>query len=318
MLICLLLLAWTACQSQTTAKGEQPSAETPKAIDLPGVDTSKLTPREKEQWSSYVSELLAPCSDQPVSVAQCVVEKRACETCLPAARFLAHQVTKGKTRSQAEEAFRARFSPDTVKEVEVGDSPSKGASEPLVTIVEWADFECPFCGRASPLLGTVVENHKQRVKLVFKHYPLSAHEHAEAAARAAVAAGMQGKFWEMHDIMFQNQNSLDEAGLERLAKDIGLDIAKFKTDLRSEAVADAVAADRKQGDKLGLTGTPMLFINGRYFDLEKFDLAEDLEAWLELEIELRSGSGAADKEPSAGEPKDKPATTPARSKPAGG
>lgn len=313
-----MLVALVACQSQTTAKGEQPSAATPKVIDLPGVDTSKLTPREKEEWSAYVSELLAPCSDQPVSLAQCVVEKRACESCVPAAQFLTQQVTKGKTRSQAEEAYRARFSPDTVKEIEIGDSPTKGASDAKVTIVEWADFECPFCGRASPLLGALVKQRGDDVRLVFKHYPLSAHEHAEAAARAAVAAGMQGKFWEMHDAMFQNQSSLDDAGLEKIAKEIGLDLAKFKTDQRSESVADAVAADRKQADKLGLTGTPMVFINGRYFDLEKFDLVEDLQAWLDLEIDLRSGGRAAvGQQPPKGSA-DKPVGASGRNEPAGG
>ncbi len=286
---CLLVGSQAACQSQTTAKGEQPTAVKPKTIELDGVDTSKLTQRENEQWSTMVSELLAPCSDEPVSVAQCVAEKRSCDTCLPAARFLTGQVTKGKTRSQAEDAFRARFSPDAVKSVEAGDSPAKGATNPAVTIVEWADFECPFCGMASPLLAKTAKKYPEQVQVVFKHYPLSAHEHAENAARAAIAAGKQGKFWEMHDLMFQNQTALDDKGIERLAKQVGLDIAKFKDDLKSEAVADAVNADRKQADKLGLRGTPMLFINGRHFDLETFDLAEDLEPWIELEVELRAG-----------------------------
>ncbi len=282
-----------ACQSQTTAKGEQPTTVKPKTIELQGVDTSKLTQRENEQWSTMVSELLAPCSDQPVSVAQCVTEKRSCDACLPAARFLTSQVTKGKTRSQAEEAFRARFSPDAVKEVSLGDSPAKGATDPVVTIVEWADFECPFCGMASPLLGKTAKKHADKVQVVFKHYPLSGHEHAEAAARAAVAAAKQGKFWEMHDLLFANQTALDEKTIEKLAAELGLDMVKFKDDAKSEAVADLVNADRKQADKLGLRGTPMLFINGRHFDLEKFDLSEDLEPWIELEVELRSGKPSA-------------------------
>jgi protein-disulfide isomerase len=291
-LTCIALVNLVSCQTQAPSSGEQPAAATPRSIQLAGVDTSKLTEREREQWSTFVGELLAPCPDQPVSLAQCVAEKRPCNTCLPAANFLTHQVTRGKTRSQAEAAYRARFSPDEVKEIEPGDSPGKGAADPLVTIVEWADFECPFCAVASPVLSQAVARHSKHARLVFKHYPLGMHEHAEAAARAATAAGMQGKFWEYHSLLFQNQQALDEATLDKLAKQVGLDVAQFTTDRKSEAVADRVAADRKQADALGLKGTPTLYINGRAFDLEKFDLAEDLDAWIELEVALRSGANA--------------------------
>lgn len=279
-----------ACQTQAPSSGEEPAAAAPRSVQLAGVDTSKMTEREREQWSTFVAELLAPCPDQPVSLAQCVAEKRPCQSCLPAANFLTHQVTRGKTRSQAEAAYRARFSPDEVKDIEAGDSPSKGATDALVTIVEWADFECPFCAVASPILNKAIARHQKHARLVFKHYPLSMHEHAEGAARAATAAGMQGKFWEFHALLFQNQQTLDEASLEKYAKQAGLDVAQFNTDRKSEAVADRVAQDRKQADGLGLKGTPTMYINGRHFDLEKFDLAEDLDAWIELEIQMRSGS----------------------------
>lgn len=280
------------CQSQTSQtnnSAERPPQDKPKSVDLPGVDTAKLTEREKEQWSVYVSELLAPCSDQPVSIAQCVAEKRSCDSCLPAARFLAKQVTAGKPRSQAEAAFRTRFSPDSVKNIDPGNSPGKGAPDAPVTIVEWADFECPFCAMAYPLLDSMVERYPRQVRLVFKNFPLSMHEHGEPAARAVTAALQQGKFWEMHHSLFQNQKTLDEAGLNKIAKALGLDVKKFDEDRRSEAVADAVAKDKKAGEALGLQGTPAIFINGRTFDLEQFDLAEDLNDWIALEIELRTG-----------------------------
>src|SRR5690606_16895581 len=120
-LACLFALS-SACQSQNPAKGEQPTSTAPKTIELPGIDTSKLTTREKEQWSASVTDLLAPCSDQAVSLAQCVSEKRACDACLPAAEFLMQQVTRGRTPSVSEAAFRARFMPDEVKEIEIGSS----------------------------------------------------------------------------------------------------------------------------------------------------------------------------------------------------
>lgn len=292
----LVLLGAGACRSPADSPKEPPPVEETAAsapANLPGVDTSSLTPRELGKWREYVDELLAPCSDQPVSIARCVSEARSCTACLPAAKFLVARVRRGDTRSQAEAAYRARFSPESIKPIELGGSPSKGAEKPVVTLVEWADFECPFCGVAAPLLDGLVEKYSDQVKLVFKHYPLSAHQHAEGAARAAVAAQRQGKFWPVKKALFENQKAgLDEASILKLARTAGLDMKAFESDLASEAVADSVARDRKQADQLGLDGTPMIYINGRHFSFEHFDLRQDLEPWVALEIELAGASQA--------------------------
>lgn len=300
----LMLLASAACRSPAESPKEPPppAAETTAPTQLPGVDTSALTTRELGRWREFVTELLAPCPDQPVSIAVCVTESRACGTCLPAAKFLVDRVRRGDTRVQAEEAFRTRFSPEAVKSIELTGSPSKGASNPVVTIVEWADFECPYCGVAAPLLKATVERHASDVQLVFKNYPLSAHEHSDEAARAAVAAFHQGKFWQLQQALFESQKTgLDDTTLLKLAREQGLDMKSFETDRASEATADAVARDRKQADELGLDGTPMIFINGRHFKLDHFDLRQDLEPWIELELALNgSGNPAAPAGPSAG------------------
>jgi thiol-disulfide isomerase/thioredoxin len=280
------------CRSPAAEGGHDPAPkeEEAKIVTIAGVDTSALTPREQREWSTYVSELLAPCSDQPVSLAQCIKESRPCSLCLPAAKFLVQRVTRGGTRSQVETAFRMRFSPDSVKTVEEGDSPSKGAKDAPVAIVEWADFQCPYCGAAAPLLDKIVEQYPGNVRLVFKNYPLASHEHSEIAARGAVAAGKQGKFWEMHHKLFENQSTgLDRDVVLRLAKEVGVDEKKFVADLDSEAAADSVNKDRKQAEKLELRGTPMIYINGRHFELEQFNLLEDVNDWIELEIEQRTG-----------------------------
>jgi thiol-disulfide isomerase/thioredoxin len=264
-----------------------------KSVQLAGVDISALTQREQSKWQEYVSELLAPCPDQPVSIAQCVNESRACSACLPAAKFLVERVRRGDARPQAEAAYRARFSPEAVKAIDVAGSPAKGAEKPTVTVVEWADFECPFCAVATPLLKKLVEEHPDEVRLVFKHYPLSAHEHAENAARAAVAAHEQGKFWALSQAMFESQKSgLDETSILKLARDAGLEMKGFETAFGSEATADSVARDRKQADELGLEGTPMIYINGRYFNFDHFDLRQDLEPWVDLEISMSPESAA--------------------------
>jgi protein-disulfide isomerase len=286
----MALLGAGACRSPADSPKEPPPVEETAAVaptSLPGIDTSSLTPREQTKWSEYVGGLLAPCADQPVNIAVCVSESRPCEACVPAAKFLVERVRRGDTRAQAEAAYRARFSPDAVKPIDLAGSPSKGAAKPVVTLVEWADFECPFCGVAAPLLKGIVEKYPEQVQLVFKHYPLSAHQHAETAARAAVAAQRQGKFWPVQQALFENQKAgLDESNILKLAREAGLDMKEFEADIASEATADSVARDRKQADALGLEGTPMIYINGRHFSLEQFDLRQDLEPWIALEIEL--------------------------------
>lgn len=298
VLVAVTLLGGAACRSPGESPKEPPPVEETtaeaKVTELPGVDTSALTARERSQWGEYVSELLAPCPDQPVSISQCVVESRPCAACLPAAKFLAERVRRGDARSQAEAAYRARFAPEAVKEIDTSGSPTQGAENPVVTIVEWADYECPFCAVAAPLLKQLVERYPDKVKLVFKHYPLSAHEHAEKAARAAVAAHQQGKFWSLSQAMFQAQKEgLDEQNLLKLAREAGLSLKEFESALGSETVADVVARDRKQADELGLQGTPMIYINGRHFEFDHFDLRQDLEPWIELELALRDKAGEA-------------------------
>jgi thiol-disulfide isomerase/thioredoxin len=249
-----------------------------------------------------VSELLAPCPSEPVSIAQCVKEARKCAKCLPAAKLLVKQVRDGRSRSQAEEAFFARFSPDRIRSVDVSDSPAQGPSSAPVTVAEFADFECPHCRHAAPVLEKLVEDYPGKVRLVFKLYPLSGHVHGESAARAAVAAMKQNKFWQMHHTLFEHQDALEPRDIEKYAKDLGLDMAKFKADWDSEATADRVSRDRKQGDALSISGTPSIYINGREYDLTKFDLSDDLADWVKLEIDLANGAPGANDAPKAARP----------------
>jgi protein-disulfide isomerase len=292
-----LVLLGGAC-----ARGPGAAGDT-ELIELPGIDTSALTGRERRDWSSYVSELLAPCADQPVSVAECVRQARSCAACAPAAAFVARQVAQGKSRRQIETAYRLRFAPGQAKSIDLGDSPWKGAASAKVVIVEWADFECPFCQRTAPELDQLIQAYPGLIKVVFKHYPIAHHPNGTRAARAAVAAQSQGKFWRFHDLMFLNASRLDDTGIERLATEAGLDVLRFKRDLADPAVLDRVNADRRQADALGLEGTPMIYIDGRYFNLEYFDLKDDLSPWVKLELELATGR-RVEPRPAAQAPED--------------
>jgi len=266
--------------------GAKPKSAPPADLELPGVDISSLTPRERREWATFVSELPAPCADVPVSVAQCVKEKRACARCVPAARFLMKQVRDGHPREIALEGYKSRFDSDRVKNIDLADTPQKGPTTAPVTVVEWADFECPFCKRAAPIIESMVERFPGKVRFLFKVYPLSMHPHAEAASRAAFAAHNQGKFWEMHHKLFDKAPALEAADLEKYAKELGLDVTKYKGDAESPAVAARVARDKKQGDQAGLQGTPLIFINGREF-AGAGDFQGDLEEWIRLELELQ-------------------------------
>jgi protein-disulfide isomerase len=308
----LLLSVSTGTSTCNGQSGDQaskdPNAPIPD-VTLPGVDTSVLTPRERRDWTARVTELLAPCSDVPVSVAQCVQEKRACPRCLPAARLVARMVRDGLSQEQIEEGYHARFDSDKVKNVDVGKAPFKGPEGAPLTLVEFADFECPYCAVMSPVLEAIWEQHKGELRYVYKFFPLSAHPHGEPAARAAVAAMNQGKFWEMHDKLFTNRDHLEQTDIDQYAKDIGLDLPKFHKDAESQATTDWLAADRKQADALGVGGTPTIYINGR-----EYNTRQDLNDWITQELggEVKTPAPAASppKAPASGAASGAPPAAP--------
>ena len=139
--------------------------------------------------------------------------------------------------------------------------PSRGAADAKIVIVEFADFECPYCSRALEAVHEVMKTYEGKVRLVFRHYPLSFHPKAPRAAAAAVCANEQGKFWEMHDALFES-GELDEDALKMQAKTIGLDEKKFGECLSSERAQAAVKRDLAAGQLAGVDGTPAFFING--------------------------------------------------------
>jgi predicted DsbA family dithiol-disulfide isomerase len=139
----------------------------------------------------------------------------------------------------------------------------KGAPEALVTIVEFLDFQCPFCKRVVPTIERLVKEYPDKVRVFFRHNPLPVHGDAPLASQAAVAADKQGKFWPMHDILFKNQANLERANLEKYAAEIGLDVPKFKRDIDAPETKKKVDDDLELVGKVGVQGAPSLFVNGR-------------------------------------------------------
>jgi protein-disulfide isomerase len=153
--------------------------------------------------------------------------------------------------------------PLLLPKVEVAaEGPAIGDQQAPVTIVLFSDFQCPFCGRAEDTVKKVLDTYKGKVRLVFRDYPLPFHERAQKASEAAHCAGDQGKYWQMHDKLFANQQALSVPDLKSHAKGLGLDVARFDKCLDSGEKAKLVEASKKAGDEAGVNGTPAFFING--------------------------------------------------------
>ena len=152
--------------------------------------------------------------------------------------------------------------------VEVGeDDHVQGPADAPVTLVEYGDFECPHCADAHEIVREAQARLGGRFRFVFRHFPLTqVHPHAAAAAEAAEAAAAQGKFWEMHDTLFENQENLSDSALLGYAADIGLDEEQFADDLENETYREKIEADFLSGAESGVNGTPTFFINGVRYD----------------------------------------------------
>jgi len=152
--------------------------------------------------------------------------------------------------------------PPSKVDIKIGDAPVKGPASAKVTVVEFSDFQCPFCGRVNPTLKEIEDQYKGKIKIAFRNLPLPFHDKAHLAAEAALAANEQGKFWAMHDKLFANQQALDRPSLEKYAQEIGLNMNRFTAALDSGKFKDKVDSDAKEGAAVGATGTPTFFING--------------------------------------------------------
>ncbi len=167
-----------------------------------------------------------------------------------------------------------------IRPIDVTGLPYRGPADAPVTIVVFDDYECGYCAKMEPLLEQVLELYPEEVKLVVKHLPLAGHGHAARAATAALAAALQGKFWEYHKALFAHQ---DELGMEtylKIAKAIGLDLDRFQRDMHSGIVVQLLKQDLATAARLGVRGTPTVFINGRRLEqrnIESFSEAIDRE-----------------------------------------
>lgn len=238
---------------------------TPAIAEMPGVNVQKLSADEVGDLEVMMKQGACPC-DPKLSLFECI-EKKSCPAATGLANFGADKMREGLGAEQVMKAVVKKYINDHVPPAvfDVKQTPFKGAKDGKIVLVEFADFECPRCGAVRKILGEVVKAFPKDVKLYFKQFPIAFHQNAEPAARAALAAHKQGRFWDMHDLIFQNQAKLSAERFTEFATELGLNVERFKADMASPAIAKQVQSDRDEGMKSGLSGTPTIFINGRMY-----------------------------------------------------
>jgi len=179
--------------------------------------------------------------------------------------YIMHGKDPGKPKGEGGAEAKGKTFVKQVKDIPIGDSPRKGSGDKIV-IIEFSEFECPFCSKVVEPLDQVVAHFGSDASLVFKHYPLNFHKKAMLAAEASFAAHAQGKFWEFYKLAFAGQPNLERADLENYAKQVGLDMSRFREALDKNSYQARVKQDMALANKIGVGGTPTIFVNGRKWE----------------------------------------------------
>jgi predicted DsbA family dithiol-disulfide isomerase len=253
-------------------------ADDDAALKLPGLDVSHLNPQQRHALREELDKYPSACG-RAQSLASSLRSDPGCRRSPFAARFLAMLIGLGLTTAEVEEHYEQRFVNPNRGECKPGQV--RGDPRAPVSICEFSDFQCPHCRAVEPILARLLDEERGKVRLTFKNYPISSlHPDAREAAAAAVAAGWQGKFWEMHDLLFQHQDHLAPPDLERLATSLKLDLGKWRSDL--PAARAKVDADHDEGQALHVSHTPTLYIGGReYKGPLKYETIKD---WIDEEL----------------------------------
>ena len=218
-------------------------------------------------WCVPLVAMLAGCGPSPADVEEI---KKGQKDILAKLDALDKAVAQVKAAPAA--AQRPQIDPNKVYTISTTDAPAKGPKDAKITIVEFSDYQCPFCSQAEPLMDQVLEAYPKDVKRVYKQFPLtSIHPNALPASKAAVAAGKQGKFWEMHKKLFENQRELSPDNYKKWAKELGLDMARFEKDMNSPEVQAQIDRDAADARSAEVSGTPTIFVNGKRLQQRSLD-----------------------------------------------
>ena len=248
--------------------------------ELAGVDLSGLTSARKTAALKALRAQGCSCGCD-MKVAECRVKDPNCSYSRGLASVTVAAIKAGKSEAAAiaeskASKFGSRPAPKLLEDpvpIPTLGAPATGPANARITLVEFSDFQCPYCSKAVIQINATLKAYPNDVRLIFKQYPLEdSHPAAAISAAASLAAHAQGKFWPMHDVMFANRQKLSRQAILAWAKDIGLDMKRFTADLDSESIRKTVLRDQADGDKAGVEGTPTVFLNGQKYN---GDLAPD-------------------------------------------
>ncbi len=251
-------------EAAQAAKAMEHKGDEADNTPIPGLDLSELKDEDRARFDKLVNTLASPCGDAR-SLRKAASGEGDCKRAPFAARFVLEMLKDGASDTDARELYGLAYrNLDKKVEFKISDQvPHTGPTDARVTMVEFYDYGCPACKQFKPLLEELTKAFPQDVCLYYKQFPLAGHPDSDEAAAAALAAHAQGKFKEMHDLLFADQFKHKMDDLRASAKSLGLDMGKFETDFKA-AVAK-VEADRTEGGS-HVQGTPTLFINGRLYE----------------------------------------------------
>ncbi|MGP0074421.1 MAG: DsbA family protein [Bryobacteraceae bacterium] len=266
--LCLLTALALGAQTPSPSPDAWKTAET-----LGNVDLSDLTPVQKKAVLKILRE--EDCSCQcGMKTAECIIKDTNCSYSRALAKIAIQGVKDGKSLMEisklmdaSPKAHRPKVLEDPVT-IPVAGSPVKGPADARITLIEFSDFECPYCSAAEKQVDIVMAAYPKDVKLIYKQFPLSMHPHAQIAAEASLAAREQGKFWEMYELLFKNFRQLSRTNILAIAKQLGLDMDKFQADLDSGKFKKEVDKDIADGEAANVYGTPAFYINGKQYNGE--------------------------------------------------
>ncbi len=248
--------------------------------NLPAVDFTGLTAAQKALALKVLRTNSCPCGCA-MKLAECRIKDPNCSFSRGLAAIVVDSVKKGANEAAVRAAVDAsplmhRAAPQLLERpvaIPIDGAPFTGPKNARVTLVEFSDFQCPYCAQAVGKLNAVLKAYPNQVKLVFKQFPLDKHSQAALAAAAALAAHRQGKFWQLHDAMFGDRTHLSRQRILAMAGAIGLDTKRFEQDWDSPAIKQVVAREEMEGEMAGVDSTPTVFIDG-----QKYNGALDLDA----------------------------------------
>ena len=261
-------LLWVACflfflASSSVAAGDFPWSE------VPGVKDSEFKPEFLRVVEKKLNSIpsYGRCKE---SVFSCLKKKEHHGSAARLARdvliLMAEQSSDDEIAKWVEARKQmAHPAPEKVKNVRLEGLTPLGKADAKIVLVEFSDFQCPFCARLAPLLEKVTRESQGKVRLYFKQFPIKSHDRALAAARACVASDSLGKFWEYCGLLFAHQDDLSDESILGLAKKAGMDVEKFRSIMEKESVLNRIADEKMEGLKFHIEGTPTLYVNGKEF-----------------------------------------------------